>query len=434
MKWEKFEAGYAMPVKSWCENCEEGAVKQAVNLAHHPALVHHVALMPDAHQGYGMPIGGVVAAKGAVIPAAVGVDIGCGMIATETDIPAEAFAEMSFRRAFQEKLKERIPVGEGESHRVTQDWEGFEEYTAHNGMRSSLWPSKLDRMNLGTLGGGNHFIELQKNVPLTGEAALVAATGRARSPSGPYEEEVRACREPGESRVWLMIHSGSRNLGKRIEEHYHRIAARMCERFHSPLPDKDLAFLPIDEPAGHDYFTDMLFALRYAKENRRRMMETMKATLAEFVPGVNFVRTIDIHHNYAAFEEHFGEKVCVHRKGATSAKLDEIGIIPGSMGTASYIVRGLGNPESFMSCSHGAGRRMSRIAASTTLTVEECDQAMDGIVCERWHKYKGFGKAKGRLDLSEAPQAYKDIEDVIASELDLVEPLVRLVPLASLKG
>ena len=379
MKWEKFEDGYAMPVKSWCENCEEGAVKQAVNLAHHPALVHHVALMPDAHQGYGMPIGGVVAAKGAVIPAAVGVDIGCGMIATETDIPAEAFAEMSFRRAFQEKLKERIPVGEGVSHRVTQDWEGFEEYTAHNGMRSSLWPSKLDRMNLGTLGGGNHFIELQKSTALDG--------------SGDPE---------GGAKVWLMIHSGSRNLGKRIEEHYHRIAARMCERFHSPLPDKDLAFLPIDEPTGHDYFTDMLFALRYAKENRRRMMEAMKATLAEFVPGVNFIRTIDIHHNYAAFEEHFGEKVCVHRKGATSAKLDEIGIIPGSMGTASYIVRGLGNPDSFMSCSHGAGRRMSRIAASTTLTVEECDKAMDGIVCERWHKYKGFGKAKGRLDLSEA--------------------------------
>ena len=411
MKWEKFEDGYAMPVKSWCENCEEGAVKQAVNLAHHPALVHHVALMPDAHQGYGMPIGGVVAAKGAVIPAAVGVDIGCGMIATETDVPAEAFAEMSFRRTFQEKLKERIPVGEGESHRVTQDWEGFEEYTAHNGMRSSLWPSKLDRMNLGTLGGGNHFIELQKSTALDG--------------SGDPE---------GGAKVWLMIHSGSRNLGKRIEEHYHRIAARMCERFHSPLPDKDLAFLPIEEQTGHDYFTDMLFALRYAKENRRRMMEAMKATLAEFVPGVNFIRTIDIHHNYAAFEEHFGEKVCVHRKGATSAKLDEIGIIPGSMGTASYIVRGLGNPDSFMSCSHGAGRRMSRIAASTTLTVEECDKAMDGIVCERWHKYKGFGKAKGRLDLSEAPQAYKDIEDVIASELDLVEPLVRLVPLASLKG
>ena len=411
MKWEKFEEGYSVPVKSWCENCEEGAVKQAANLAKHPVVFHHVALMPDAHQGYGMPIGGVIATDNAVIPAAVGVDIGCGMIATETDIPAERFAEMSFRRAFQEKLKERIPVGEGVSHRETQNWEGFEEYTANNGMRSNLWPSKLDRMNLGTLGGGNHFIELQKSTALDGKG----------DPAGG-------------SKVWLMIHSGSRNLGKRIEEHYHKIANRLCTRFRVPLADPDLAFLPIEEADGHDYFTDMLFALRYAKENRRRMMEAMKETVAEFVPEVNFLRTIDIHHNYAACEEHFGKKVFVHRKGATSAKLDEIGIIPGSMGTASYIVRGLGNPDSFMSCSHGAGRRMSRIAASTTLTVEECNQAMDGIVCERWHKYKGYGKAKGRLDLSEAPQAYKDIESVIDAERDLIEPLVRLVPMASLKG
>ena len=415
MKWEKIDNDWALPVKSWCADCEEGAVKQAANLARHPALYHHVALMPDAHQGYGMPIGGVVAAENAVIPAAVGVDIGCGMIAAETDIPAERFAEMSLRRAFQERLKERIPVGEGVSHKAAQDWDGFEEYTANNGMRSDLWPTKLDRMNLGTLGGGNHFIELQKTTLLR-DPGSAAEGGRH------------------ESKVWLMIHSGSRNLGKRIEEHYHRIASRLCTRFRVPLADPDLAFLPIEEKDGHDYFTDMLFALRYAKENRRRMMEAMKETLLEFVPEANFPRTIDIHHNYAACEEHFGKKVFVHRKGATSAKLDEIGVIPGSMGTASYIVRGLGNHDSFMSCSHGAGRRMSRVAASTTLTVEECDKAMDGIVCERWHRYRGFGKAKGRLDLSEAPQAYKDIEDVIASERDLVEPLVRLVPLASLKG
>ena len=411
MKWQKIEEGFRIPVKSWCENCEDGAVQQTANLAKHPVLFSHVALMPDAHQGYGMPIGGVVAAEQAVIPAAVGVDIGCGMIAVETDIPAERFAEMSFRRAFQERLKERIPVGDGVSHQTTQDWEGFEAYTANNSMCADLWPSKLDRKNLGTLGGGNHFIELQKTTALDGQG------------------------EPeGGSKIWLMIHSGSRNLGKRIEEHYHRIAKRLCTRFHVPLVDPDLAFLPIEEAEGHRYFTDMLFALRYAKENRRRMMEVMKETLAEFVPEVNFIQTIDIHHNYAAFEEHFGKKVCVHRKGATSAKLDEIGIIPGSMGAASYIVRGLGNPQSFMSCSHGAGRKMSRISASRNLTVEECDKAMEGIVCERWHAYKGYGKAKGCLDLSEAPQAYKDIEEVISAETDLVEPLVRLVPLASLKG
>ena len=411
MKWEKLDEGCLIPVKSWCGNCEEGAIKQAMNLAKHPALFGHVALMPDAHEGYGMPIGGVIAADNVVLPAAVGVDIGCGMIATETDIPAERFADMPFRRAFQEKLKERIPVGEGKCHKKIQNWQGFEAYTTNNSTRSHLWPSKLDRANLGSLGGGNHFIELQKTTSLEGQGA-----------------------PEGGAKVWLMIHSGSRNLGKRIEEHYHRIADRLCTSFHVPLADPNLAFLPIEEPDGHDYFTDMLFALSYAKENRRHMMEVAKATLAEFVPEVNFIRTIDIHHNYAAFEEHFGKKVCVHRKGATSAKLDEIGIIPGSMGTASYIVRGLGNPLSFMSCSHGAGRRMSRVTASRTLTVEACDQAMNGIVCERWHPYRGYVKAKGYLDLSEAPQAYKDIEDVIASERDLIEPLVRLVPLASLKG
>ena len=411
MKWEKYDEGWAMPIKSWCENCEEGAIKQAENLARHPALFHHVALMPDAHLGYGMPIGGVVAADNAVIPAAVGVDIGCGMIAVETDVPASRFAEMSFRRAFQEKLKARIPVGEGVSQKTTQNWDGFESYTANNGMRSDLWPSKLDRMNLGTLGGGNHFIELQRTTALDGTAL-----------------------DDDESKVWIMIHSGSRNLGKRIEEHYHRIAERLCTRFRVPLADKNLAFLPIEEADGHYYFTDMMFALRYAKENRSRMIEAAKETLLEFAPEATFIRTIDVHHNYAAFEDHFGRKVCVHRKGATSAKLDEIGIIPGSMGTASYIVRGLGNPESFMSCSHGSGRCMSRVRASTTLTVEECDKAMEGIVCERWHPYRGFGKAKGNLDLSEAPQAYKDIECVIDAERDLVEPLVRLVPIANLKG
>lgn len=411
MKWEKNEIGYRIPIKSWCESCEDGAVQQAENLAKHPALFSHVALMPDAHVGYGMPIGGVVAADCALIPAAVGVDIGCGMIATETDLPAEFFADMSLRRAFQEKLKTRIPVGEGVSHRETQVWEGFEEYAEHNADRATLWPSKLDRHNLGTLGGGNHFIEMQKTTALDGSG------------------------EPaGGSKIWLMIHSGSRNLGKRIEEHYHTRAEKLCKRFRVPLADPDLAFLPVEEPDGHNYYADMLFALRYAKENRRRMMEAMKETLAEFAPQVNFLQTIDVHHNYAACETHFGKKVFIHRKGATSAKADEIGIIPGSMGTASYIVRGLGNPHSFMSCSHGAGRCMSRIAASRTLTAEECDRAMEGIVCERWHPYKGFGKAKGKLDLSEAPQAYKNIESVIESERDLIEPLVRLVPLASLKG
>ena len=401
MKWVKMEQGLRIPIKSWCADTEPGAMVQAENLAKHPVLAHHVALMPDCHQGYGMPIGGVIATKDAVIPAAVGVDIGCGMIAVETDVPAERLAEMSFRRAIQEKLKERIPVGEGTSHKEQQEWDGFESYLDHNGQVADF-ANALDRKNLGTLGGGNHFLEIQK------------------SDSG---------------FVWLMIHSGSRNLGKRIEEFYHRKASTLNERYHVQLPDPDLAFLPIKEQEGHDYYRDMLFALRYAFENRQRMMKVLKETFVEFVPETQFLREVNIHHNYAAFEEHFGETLCIHRKGATSAKLDEIGIIPGSMGTASYIVRGLGNPESFMSCSHGAGRRMSRIAACRDLTVEECDAAMTGIVCERWQPYRKYGKInKGYLDLSEAPQAYKAIDEVIEAENDLVEPLVRLTPLAVLKG
>ena len=392
--------GLPIHIKSWCRDIEDTAMAQAENLARHPALRHHVALMPDCHCGIGMPIGGVIAAKDAVIPAAVGVDIGCGMIAVETNIPAEKLEDMRFRRAIHSRIKELVPVGEGKMHKDPQAWDGFEEYIDTKGVDAQLI-TKLDRHNLGTLGGGNHFIEIQK------------------SDSG---------------FVWIMIHSGSRNLGKRIEELYQEKAMQLCELFYTPLPCSDLAFLPIQDEAGHNYFKDMNFALKYAFENRQRMMATCKDVIAEFVPEVSFIREVNIHHNYAAFEEHFGETLCVHRKGATSAKLDEIGIIPGSMGTASYIVRGLGNEASFMSCSHGAGRKMSRTVACNTLTAAECDEAMKGIVCDRWHPVTRYGKGKKVLDLSEAPQAYKDIEDVISAERDLVEVQVRLTPLAVIKG
>jgi tRNA-splicing ligase RtcB len=388
-----------LPIKSWCKDIEVTAMVQAENLARHPALRHFVALMPDCHCGIGMPIGGVIAAKDAVIPAAVGVDIGCGMIAVETDIPAERLSEMRFRRAIHTRIKECIPVGEGNSCKDEQKWEGFEKYIDSDGTNQLI--TKLDRCNLGTLGGGNHFIEIQKS---------------------------------DNGFVWLMIHSGSRNLGKRIEEMYQDKAVELCEKFYTPLPCSDLAFLPIGDKEGKAYFRDMKFALEYAFENRQRMMKVCKEIITESIPDTNFLREVNIHHNYAAFEEHFGETLCIHRKGATSAKLDEIGIIPGSMGTASYIVRGLGNTASFMSCSHGAGRKMSRTAACNTLDAAECDEAMQGIVCDRWHNVKRYGKGKNMLDLSEAPQAYKDIEDVIAAERDLVEVQVRLTPLAVIKG
>lgn len=402
MKWEMRNVSNLLPVKSWCENVEERALEQASNLSNHPALAHHVALMPDCHMGYGMPIGGVIAARNSVIPSAVGVDIGCGMRAVETQVPVERVAEVALRRSIQSRLKEVIPVGEGNHHKERQEWDGFESYLDNNGQVSDF-ANELDRRNLGTLGGGNHFIEMQKS---------------------------------DDGFVWFMLHSGSRNLGQRVEKFYHAKAVKLNERYFVKLPDPHLAFLPINEEEGHDYFRDMLFALRYAEENRRRMMEVVKSVFAEFIPNVTFIREIDIHHNYAAIENHFGENLIIHRKGATSAKKGEIGIIPGSMGTASYIVSGLGNPDSFMSCSHGAGRRMSRIAACLKFTKEECDEAMEGIVCERWGHFKKWKttETKDLLDLSEAPQAYKDIEDVINSEIDLITPVVRLTPLASLKG
>jgi tRNA-splicing ligase RtcB (3'-phosphate/5'-hydroxy nucleic acid ligase) len=413
MKWVKNIGNGSIPIKSWCENIEAGALEQAVNLARHPVTFSHVALMPDCHVGYGMPIGGVIACKNAVIPNAVGVDIGCGMVAVKTTCPAEKFVELKERRALLDTVKQLVPVGEGHSHQHEQDWDGFDRYfDALSGTESYDWPAKLDHENLGTLGGGNHFIELQVS---------------EKSFTDPQDEGM----------IWLMIHSGSRNLGYKVASYYHKKAMAVNEKWHSAIPVKDLAFLPADSVLGQGYIRDMNFALDYALENRRRMMACFKQVLTDFVGEIEFLQEINIHHNYAALENHFGKNVWVHRKGATSAKAGELGIIPGSMGTSSYIVKGRGAVESFMSCSHGAGRKMGRADASRHLSVEDCDRAMTGIVFDRWSKFKSRRKKPGDkklLDLSEAPLAYKDIETVIAAELDLIEPLVKLSPLGVVKG
>lgn len=397
-----------VPLKSWCPAPEAEALAQAANLAAHPAVVSHVALMPDCHVGYGMPIGGVIACRDAVIPNAVGVDIGCGMGAVRTTATIEQFPDLSSIRKILEDIKIRVPVGEGNGHRHPQAWHGFEKF--EDGLGRGGRPGWMDetglhrdRLNLGTLGGGNHFIELQADT---------------------------------DGVIWMMLHSGSRNLGYRVANHYHRLARSLNEKWRTAIPSPDLAFLPLDEHEGVAYLRDMNFALAYARENRRCMMEVFKEVLSQHLPGIKFTEEINIHHNYAAVENHFGRDVWVHRKGATSARQGELGIIPGSMGTSSYIVRGLGNPDSFTSCSHGAGRRMGRKDADRRLTVEECDRAMAGIVYDRWHRAGGHGRrgGGGMLDLSEAPQAYKDIDTVIANQKDLVEPLVKLRPLGVIKG
>ena len=388
MKWVK--DGERIPIKSWCEKVEPGAMTQAENLAALSVTFKHIALMPDCHVGYGMPIGGVIACQDAVIPNAVGVDIGCGMLAIETNLPSGEMTGKAVEGILRE-VRSVIPVG-FEHHKRPQEWEGWGTAPLDSApVRQELESAKRQ---LGTLGGGNHFIEIQTS---------------------------------DDGFIWLMIHSGSRNFGLKIAEYYHKLAHGICEKKDIELPDAELAFLPRDTAEADEYLTAMNFALRFARRNRELMMETFSAIVCART-GCKSLQSINIHHNYCALENHFGRDVLVHRKGATSAKKGEMGIIPGSMGTPSYIVRGLGEPESFMSSSHGAGRTMGRNEACRRFTKEECDKAMGDIV--HWW---GTDR-KGRPDLSETPQAYKNIDEVMAAQSDLTEIVTKLKPLGVVKG
>lgn len=372
-----------IPIKLWLEDIEEGAMAQARNLANLPFAYRWIAVMPDAHVGYGMPIGGVMATDQVIVPNAVGVDIGCGMVAARTDlreISTEAIKDIMGR------ARNRIPLGFNH-HPEAQEWLGFDEAPDLPVIQRELTSA---RKQLGTLGGGNHFIELQMG---------------------------------SDGFVWAMIHSGSRNFGLKAATEYHKIAQRLCEDWHADIPDKDLAFLPIEEKEGHDYYTAMNYCLDFARESRRLMMNRLLEVIWDRTNGQE-EEVLNVHHNYAAFEDHFGKTVLVHRKGATRAGIGERGIVPGSMGAHSYIVRGLGNPESFLSCSHGAGRRMGRKEAKRTLVLADEQAKMAGIV----HGLRSIG------DLDEAPGAYKDVEAVMAQQRDLVEIEVMLTPLASIKG
>ncbi|OGV61262.1 MAG: hypothetical protein A2283_07325 [Lentisphaerae bacterium RIFOXYA12_FULL_48_11] len=389
MEWERTDK--RIPIKSWCKAVESGALEQAENLAELNVTYKHVALMPDCHVGYGMPIGGVIACIDAVIPNAVGVDIGCGMLAAETDFEAEGLTTGLIKEIMGE-VRGVIPAG-FDHHKQPQNWDGWKSAPVECPPVGQELESA--KRQLGTLGGGNHFIEIQE-----GDDGL----------------------------VWLMIHSGSRNFGLKIAEYYHRVAQRLCEKHDVPLTSGDLAWLPKNSSEADEYLAAMNFALRFAARNRELMMERFSEIVCHRA-HCHVTQMINIHHNYCAAERHFGREVLVHRKGATSANKGQMGIIPGSMGTSSYIVRGKGNPESFMSCSHGAGRTMGRNEACRKLSVEECDKAMEGIVFGRWSKDR-----KGRLDLSEAPQAYKNIDEVMTSQSDLVEIVAKLKPLGVIKG
>lgn len=381
--------GTRLPAKMWLDDVEDSCLAQIIDLASLPFAFKHIAIMPDAHAGKGMPIGGVLATKGVVVPNAVGVDIGCGMCAVKTSLKASEL-ERTDLTGVMRHIRKTIPLGF--DHQV----KAVDESLLPDLDLESL-PFLKDKKNamlkeIGTLGGGNHFIEIQ--------------------------------RDTATDDVWAMIHSGSRHVGLTVANHYNKLAEYWCERWHADtLPG--LAFLPIETELGKDYMREMEFCVALALANRKAMMDRVMEGFSMLRPGVEFEPVINIAHNYAAWENHFGQNVIVHRKGATRARAGEIGIIPGSMGTKSYIVEGLGNPDSFMSCSHGAGRRMSRSEAFRTLSLEQECAAMDA---------KGLIHGMRKNGLDEAPSAYKDIEQVVALESDLVRPIVELAPLAVIKG
>lgn len=378
-----------VPIKLWLNDIEDGAVEQAKNIANLPFVFKHVSIMPDSHQGYGMPIGGVMATKGVIVPNAVGVDIGCGMCAVKTNLTTLPTDKL---KNIMSIIREKVPVGFN-WHKEAQ----------HSGIFSGV--PKIDviernvekaKKQLGTLGGGNHFIEIQK-------------------------EESGA--------IWVMVHSGSRNIGYQVAKHYNKIAQDLCKKWYSNIPEPKgedgLAFLPLDSNKGQEYFIAMNYALEFALENRLLMLRRIEDAFS-IVLDCAFEPEINIHHNFASIENHFGQNVVVHRKGATQAKKDQLGIIPGSQGTKSYIVKGLGNQESFESCSHGAGRLMSRTKAQNNLDIEAEKKILDdqGII----------HSIRNKKDLDEAPSAYKDISVVMDNQKDLVEIITELTPLAVIKG
>jgi len=376
-----------VPIKMWLNDIEDGAMAQALNLATLPFIFKHLAIMPDAHQGYGMPIGGVLATKGAIIPNAVGVDIGCGMCAVKTSLME---ADTETLKKIMGKIREQVPVG-FEHHKEKQGCMPMPEELGAMQIVNQEFLS-ADKQ-IGTLGGGNHFIEIQKG---------------------------------NDGFVWVMIHSGSRNLGKRVADYYNETAERLNELWHSSVAnEKELAFLPIETKEAKEYFAEMKYCVDFALANRKLMINRIQNIMAD-ICGATFGEIINIAHNYARWEHHFNNNVIIHRKGATSARAGEIGIIPGSQGTKSYIVEGLGNPDSFESCSHGAGRKMGRKQAQRELNLKDEMALMDkqGIVHGLRHK----------TDLDEAAGAYKDIDVVMDNQKDLVKILVELKPLAVIKG
>jgi len=393
------------PIKGWVSDIEEWALKQAYNIANLPFVHKRVALMPDCHQWFWFPIWWILATKWVIIPNAAGVDLWCWMCAVKTSL---THIDKDVLKTIMWKIREAIPVG-FEHHKDKQNhllMPGMP--IKDNDIVAREFQSAL--RSLWTLGWGNHFIEIQKW---------------------------------GDWHIWIMIHSGSRNLGKQVADHYNKLAVELNKKYFSEVPkERELAFLPIDSEEWENYIREMTYCVEYALANRKLMMDRICEIFTQVIPthpsidnwetctddliGTTFEPMINIAHNYIRLENHFGENVMVHRKWATSAREWEIGIIPGSQWTCSYIVEWLGNKDSFMSCSHWAGRKMSRTEAEKTLNLEDEIALMDKQGIVHWIRNKS--------DLDEAPSAYKNIDEVMENQKDLVKIVTRLTPLAVIKG
>jgi tRNA-splicing ligase RtcB (3'-phosphate/5'-hydroxy nucleic acid ligase) len=393
-------------IKAWTDlvDVEEGALLQADRVASLPFIFKYVVLMPDVHQGIGSTVGSVVPTRGAIIPAAVSLDIGCGMISRHYDLNVNELTE--HLPQIRQLIESNIPHGRSNNGQsddigawsnnvpdivrnayeegIAQDYEQLLEET-ENAIKHEkvLW-------HLGTLGTGNHFIEFQMDK---------------------------------NRELWITIHSGSRGPGAKIGNVFMKKAKELMAKYFITLPDPGLAYLPEGEDLFNQYWLGLQWAQKYAWTNRLLMLSQVEQVLAPWISSSMEIQTVHCHHNYVRKEHHFGQNIFVTRKGAISAKQDEWGIIPGSMGTSTYIVQGLGNREAFCSASHGAGRRMSRAQAKRVFTIEDHLRAIDGIEC-----FKDVSL------IDETPGSYKDIEAVMASQMDLVQIKERLIPILVVKG
>lgn len=395
-----------VPIKSWTRGVpfDGKARRQLINISRMPFVHQWVSVMPDVHVGIGSTIGSVVPTLGAVIPAAVGVDIGCGMMAVRTSLDASQLPDNLF--GVRSAIEASVPHGRSARRRGGRDkgaWGDIPDDVAE------VWKPLSERFDvlkdvspvlkntnninhLGTLGTGNHFVEV--------------------------------CLDEHQQ-VWVMLHSGSRGVGNRIGTHFIELAKKDMERWHIQLPDKDLAYLPEGSEHFEQYVAAVDWAQDYARTNREVMMTRTLAALRKAL-GIDFearMEAVNCHHNYVSREHHYGKDVLVTRKGAVRAREGEMGIIPGSMGARSYIVRGLGNAESFCSCSHGAGRVMSRTQAKKEVSLEEHLNAVEGVECRR-----------DSAVIDETPSAYKPIEQVMEAQKDLVEIVYTLKQVVCVKG